>query len=415
MPSYCLAVLLGSTPALALAFWVGPHETGREGVLWSLWCVCGAWATGLVLARSAVRGESPPRSPDADSARRCGPYQLGESLGAGGMGTVFRAVHRQIGRPAALKLLSSATRRDDERRFEREVRLLGELRHPNIVRLYDHGRSAEGLPYYAMELLSGRDLQRLIDRSGAQEPRRVVHLLLQICDALAAAHALGIVHRDVKPANVWLCGGDEPDRVKLLDFGLAKHIAAGAPELTLEQALVGTPSNMAPECFIAPASVGPLADLYGVGTVAYALLTGRPVFTGGTLVEIGTQHLHVEPPSVSERAPYPISPQLERVVRRCLAKDPRQRPDTAQVLRAALLACPEAGQWSRADAEAWWRSEELGQAEPVGSEAERLGSEAERLGVDLTLVDRTSAPSWADTTAPSAPPTWAGACRKMAA
>src|SRR5688572_6495849 len=182
-----------------------------------------------------------------------GDYTLGEKLGEGGMGVVHKASHRTLGRPAALKLLP-AERADGKnlQRFRREVELTSRLTHPNTVRVYDFGRTASGTYYYAMEYVDGVDLQTLVDEEGPQDPERVTRLLAQLAGALSEAHAAGLVHRDVKPANVMVRERGSRDIVKVLDFGLVRDVRPDATcDLDARQ-VVGTPLYMSPEAITAP-------------------------------------------------------------------------------------------------------------------------------------------------------------------
>lgn len=169
-------------------------------------------------------------------------------------------------------------------RFEREVQLTARLAHPNTVAVYDYGRTPDGVFYYAMEYLDGLSLESLVQRHGPQPPGRVIHILAQAAGALAEAHALGLIHRDVKPANILFCDrGGVPDVVKLLDFGLVKNLdAAEATALTHANSIAGTPLYISPEAITDAGRVDHRADLYALGAVAYFLLTGSPPFPGNT-------------------------------------------------------------------------------------------------------------------------------------
>jgi len=264
-------------------------------------------------------------------ASRLGPYALEEKLGEGGMGVVYRARHALLRRPTAVKLMARVDA-ESARRFEREVRLTSRLTHPNIVAIYDYGRTDSGVFYYAMELVEGMTLEQLIDREGPQPPARVRRILAQIASGLAEAHAMGLVHRDVKPANVIL--GARPglaDFVKVLDFGLVKDLGVTSESTT--DAIKGTPAYMAPETILEPASVDARADLYALGALGYFLLTGRTPFLGNNLVEICSQHLYAVPPPL----PAGDDPELASLLLACLAKRPGDRPAGADVLAAALL------------------------------------------------------------------------------
>lgn len=276
--------------------------------------------------------------------RRVGPYVLGDRLGAGGMGEVYRARHPESTRPCAIKLLPRDAPERDRVRLETEAQITARLRHPNTVSVYDYGRAPDGTSYYVMELLDGVTLQRLVEQHGAQTPARVIPILLQLCAALTEAHGRGLVHRDIKPENVLLCGdGGEVETVKLLDFGLVKQIRDGAEPGPSASAVVGTPLYMSPEAIRAPETVSARSDLYGLGAVAYFLLTGAPVFDGESIVEVCSHHLHSEPRRLSLVSGHGVSRQLESVVLECLAKDPARRPVSAAELAERLTRCPEAG------------------------------------------------------------------------
>ena len=288
-------------------------------------------------------------------AMQLGQYTLEAKIGEGGMGVVYRARDRLLRRPTAVKLLPPRKAGEEAiARFEREVHHTSRLTHPNTVAIYDFGRTADGVFYYAMEYLDGISLQDLVDEHGPLPPGRVIALLAQAAEALAEAHEAGLVHRDVKPDNIMLCErGGVADVVKVLDFGLVKDV--GAPDevaLSRDDALQGTPLYMAPEALTDPAAVDGRSDLYALGAVAYFLLAGRHVFEG-KLVEVLGHHLHTAPTPPSELGAE-VEPALEAIVLRCLEKAPAARPATAGELRRALLACPAAGAWGREEATAWW-------------------------------------------------------------
>jgi eukaryotic-like serine/threonine-protein kinase len=288
---------------------------------------------------------------------RVGQYVLREKVGEGGMGVVYRATHALLRRDTAVKLLlPDRVSAPSLQRFEREVKLTAQLTHPNTVAIFDYGRTPDGVFYYAMEYLEGGDLERLVAYAGPLEPRRAIWILEQVCRALSEAHALGLVHRDIKPSNVLLCErGREGDVAKLLDFGLVMDLnAAPTAGSAASNTLEGTPLYIAPESINSTEEVGAVSDLYSLGAVAFFLLTGDTPFSGSSIVEVCMAHLHAEPRPPSELRPG-ISPALDAVVLRCLAKEPAARYRTALELREALLACPEAPGWSAAAATAWWR------------------------------------------------------------
>src|SRR5258705_2394008 len=231
---------------------------------------------------------------DVARAHRLGQYTLEEKIGEGGVGAVSRPRPSSLRRPTAIKLIRSQVASADALgRFEREVQLTSALTNPNTIAVYDYGRTEDGIFYYAMEYLPGIPLDRLIKDGGPQPEARVVYLLKQICASLAEAHRVGLVHRDVKPANVMLCKrGGLYDVVKVLDFGLVKEIASGDASLTAAHHIVGTPLYMAPESINGSLPVDARSDVYAVGGVAYALVTGQPVFSGKSGADIIGHHLH---------------------------------------------------------------------------------------------------------------------------
>ncbi|NNM31870.1 MAG: serine/threonine protein kinase [Gemmatimonadetes bacterium] len=301
----------------------------------------------------------------ATDARRLGSYQLESLLGSGGMGEVWRARHRLLVRPAAIKLIRrEALGKDDDarravlRRFEREAQATALLKSPHTVALYDFGVTDDGRFYYVMELLEGLDLKRLVERNGPVPQERALHILQQVCHSLADAHDAGLVHRDVKPANVFLGQrGADHDFVKVLDFGLVMHPRLDEAERTRPTGpgpVTGTPAFMAPE-LIQGRDVDARADLYGVGCVAYWLLTGALVFEGKSPREMMAKHIGEPPLPPSARSELPISSDVDTVILRCLAKQPQDRPPDARRLIHELAACAAASEpWTRERANAWW-------------------------------------------------------------
>jgi serine/threonine protein kinase len=277
-----------------------------------------------------------------------GPYTLGEKLGEGGMGVVYQARHALLPRPAAVKLMKPGHAcKDAVKRFEREVLLTSLLTHPNTVSVYDFGRTSSGTFYYAMEYLDGLDLQRLVERDGPQDPVRVAHILAQLCGALAEAHGIGLIHRDVKPANVMLCQrGGVQDVIKVVDFGLSLELERRSDDVSHSEVrgIVGTPLYLSPEALTAPETIDGRSDLYAVGAVGYFLLTGVPPFSGGGLLQVCAQHLHSAPVPPSVRLGAPIPPALEALILSCLEKSADRRPSSAALLQAALL--PLAAEWT---------------------------------------------------------------------
>ncbi len=289
--------------------------------------------------------------------QKLGQYQIEEKIGEGGNGTVYRAKHALLRRPTALKLMNPEFARSEaaRERFEHEVRLTSGLSHPNTIAIYDFGHTDDGTLYYAMELLEGSTLDRLVRATGPLDADRAIHLLTQACGSLAEAHTKGLIHRDIKPSNLIVCErGGVYDVIKVLDFGLVKEMAQVDGNLTQADVLIGTPFYMAPEVISRPGAASPQSDLYALGAVGYYLVTGRQVFEGESAVEICAAHLHDEPERPSDKAGREVPRDLEDVLLRCLAKDPAARPTDADELREALLACADAGSWTVAEARSWW-------------------------------------------------------------
>ena len=296
-------------------------------------------------------------------AREMGSYQLGELIGRGGMGEVYRATHRMLARPAAVKLIRAEAAQGTSdsphsltSRFRREATAAANLRSPHTVELYDFGVTDDGTMYFAMELLEGLDLETLVRRTGPLPASRVVHILRQVCASLAEAHAAGLVHRDIKPANIHLGRlGLVDDFVKVLDFGLVKStspVDVTQTQATAHGTALGTPAYMAPEAALGNTIDG-RTDLYSLGCVAYFLLTGRLAFEGEGL-QVIIKRLQENPPPPSQRTELPIPAELERIVMQCLSRDPAGRPQSATELDDALatLSIPA---WTAASAREWWR------------------------------------------------------------
>jgi serine/threonine protein kinase len=288
---------------------------------------------------------------------KLGQYVLEEKLGEGGMGAVYKARHAFLRRPTAIKLLKPEyVSGDSIARFEREVQLTSTLNHPNTIAVYDYGRTAEGVFYYAMEYLDGIPLDALVKQYGPQPAARVVHILRQICGSLAEAHQAGLIHRDIKPANILVnCRAGLFDVVKVLDFGLVKSTQQHDVSLTAAAHIVGTPQYMSPEGISDAASVDTRSDLYAVGAVGYFLLTGRPVFEGPGIMDLCRQHMEETAQPPSRYSPGTVSRELDQAILRCLAKDKLNRPQNARELEEQLAGCPESTGWTSESAQHWWK------------------------------------------------------------
>ena len=300
-------------------------------------------------------------------ARELGSYRLEERLGQGGMGEVWRASHRLLARPAAIKLIHSSvsgngdgTSVDMRRRFEREAQVIAQLRSPHTVTLFDFGVAEEGSFYYVMELLDGIDTDTLIKRFGPIPAERVVHFVRQICHSLSEAEWCGLVHRDIKPANIFLCRyGEDHDFVKVLDFGLAKVVRETSLEMqtaiTRPNLIQGTPAFIAPEQALGAPDVDTRADIYATGCVAYWLLTGQLVFPGETPMKLLLAHAQTPPEPPSSRTEMRIPRDLDALVLSCLAKDREHRPKSARDLLQRLDAVALDQPWTDARAREWWK------------------------------------------------------------
>ena len=294
---------------------------------------------------------------EAFEARQLGQYRLRKLIGVGGMGEVHLAEHQMMKRPCAIKLIHPSKAGDPKvlARFEREVRATAKLSHWNSIEIFDYGRTADGTFYYVMEYLPGMALGDLVLEFGPLLPARAIHLLRQVCNALAEAHSTGLVHRDIKPANIFAAQrGGIYDVAKLLDFGLVKPLTeTGSAELTQEGAITGSPLYMSPEQAVGETKLDVRSDIYSLGGVAYFLLTGRPPFEGEKPLQVIIAHSsqQVTPPSEHRDD---IPQDLERVILRCLEKSPADRYQTAEELEQALADCEGADKWTDLHAKEWW-------------------------------------------------------------
>jgi eukaryotic-like serine/threonine-protein kinase len=297
-----------------------------------------------------VRLVSVPTVTEFQGRVLAGRYELRRVLGAGGMAAVYLARDRVLKRTVAVKVLNPVHARDPSsvERFRSEARTAAGLSHPNVVAVFDSG-SDDGLHYLVMEHVPGPSLAELLRRQGPLPPRRAAELGLQVCEALEAAHANGVVHRDVKPGNVLLAGDG---RVKVTDFGIAK--AAASPSLTGDGVVIGSPAYMAPEQAQGE-PVDARSDVYALGCVMHELLTGAPPFgsaADGSPVAVAARQVNQPPEPPSRRNPR-VDPELDTVVLTAMAKRPAQRHQSARALGGDLArvlashATPTAPAWCR--------------------------------------------------------------------
>ncbi|HEV3339936.1 MAG TPA: serine/threonine protein kinase [Pirellulales bacterium] len=324
---------------------------------WSLFGLLAAFSLGIFVFTIVVAHMQRAMREAVLATKTLGQYQLEEKIGAGGMGVVYRGRHALLRRPTAIKLLDvEKTTPETIRRFQREVQITSQLNHPNTVAIYDYGHTPEGVFYYAMEYLEGINLEQLVQTHGPQPEGRVIYILRQVCGSLSEAHQVGLIHRDVKPANVILTHrGGVPDFAKLLDFGLVKAIGSEREAgLTAAGAVTGTPLYLSPEAIQHPDDLDLRSDLYAAGAVAYFLLTGTSVFETKSIVDLLMHHVNTPPQAPSQRLGKFISPDLEALVLRCLAKQRDDRPASARELAASLARCSTCGDWTETEAAAWW-------------------------------------------------------------
>ena len=412
---------------------LGPtHALERSSVIASGGALAIAVAIALVLAWNLVRmrrqvaaSRAQARSAEA-RARELGAYRLVARLGTGGMGEVWRAEHRLLARSAAIKLIRQEALTDPasvpeiRERFRREAQTLASMRSRHTIGIFDYGVTDEGVFYYVMELLDGLDLESLVVREGAQPAARVIAMMIQACASLAEAHDAGLLHRDIKPPNLFLCrAADELDIIKLLDFGIVQSVndAPGAvtrpfpealpetPKLTQLGAMLGTPGFMAPEQILGMQLDG-RADIYALGCVAWWLLTGKEIFPReGADAKILHKHIYEAIPALDAKVRGWCPPELQAAIEACLAKEVEKRPTDARHLAAMLKAIviPAEHAWTEAKALAWWTSYRPAKPVPSVSPSEvqvimpvrtdqRPDQATSELAISNTLMTPTSKP-----------------------
>ncbi|MCO4747050.1 MAG: protein kinase [Proteobacteria bacterium] len=313
---------------------------------------------------------------EVEKVRQLGQYTLEDKLGSGGMGEVYRASHAMLRRPTAIKLLrgQGADHEHELERFEQEVQLTAQLTHPNTIAIYDYGRTPENVFYYAMEYVGGLDMVGLVQRDGPLPPERVIFLLKQVCGSLQEAHEVGLVHRDVKPANIMVCErGGKHDVVKVLDFGLVTDLQQDSGDTSNPRGIIGTPKYMSPEALQSPDRIDGRSDLYAVGAIGVYLLTGRHAFEGGSVAEVCAAHIHGEHLVPSEVVPG-VPADLERVLMAALSLQPSDRPTSAAELALRLDMCDDARGWNEERAGSWWK---------------RYGKGPTRTKVEVTRTEQT--------------------------
>jgi len=299
------------------------------------------------------------------AAKEMGSYHMIEQIGRGGMGEVWRAEHRMLARPAAIKVIrpdnlnesSEDRRRVALTRFEREARATAALTSPHTVQIYDFGLTSGGAFYYVMELLDGIDLMQVVKKHGPMPYERAVFLVRHTCESLAEAHESGLVHRDLKPNNIMTCKiGGRHDFAKVLDFGLVQQSEWSDDEasgrLTVDGAMLGTPAFMPPEMAMGRTEVDARADIYALGCLLYWLIVGRPPFMGETAMATILMHVQEAPPRVSDMVDVPR--ELDAIVMGCMQKDPAQRPENAGALLGLLEDVEIRRPWTEARAKKWW-------------------------------------------------------------
>ena len=297
-----------------------------------------------------------PRKAGAKGAKQADPFvgrvfnerfKVIELIARGGLGAVYKSEQAPLGRICALKILrpryEETTPDEFNKRFFLEASIASKLTHPNNVTIYDYGHTEDDIYFMAMEYLEGRTLAKTIRVDGPLGEERTSHMARQMCRALREAHSLGVIHRDIKPGNIFISQEhDETDFVKVLDFGLVKEVNVKDEDLTQAGIFMGSPKYMAPEQ-IQGLDVDVRTDIYALGVVLFEMVTGKPPFDRRSSVQTLIAHLNETPPSLREIFPdCEVSPNFESLIHRCMAKDPNQRPNSVDDLLNALKFSPNA-------------------------------------------------------------------------
>ncbi len=287
---------------------------------------------GNFSAPATASGVDQPLQPGT----KIGEYQIERELGRGGMGAVYAARHPIIGKRVAIKVLDASFSRDGGlvQRFLDEARAVNKIGHPNIIDVFSFGQLPDGRQYFVMEFLEGETMAAWLGR-GRPDTAEARRLLLQVCEALEAAHREGIIHRDLKPENLWIARPKHGEAfIKVLDFGIAKLIAPEAvTNVTKTGTVMGTPQYMSPEQCTGR-GVDHRADIYSLGVIIFQIFCGRLPFEGESVAEIMSDHLTKAPPRPGELAA--VSPAMESLLLSCLDKNPANRPSSAAELGLRL-------------------------------------------------------------------------------
>jgi serine/threonine protein kinase/CheY-like chemotaxis protein len=337
----------------------------------------------LARVRAQLRAKKPRKAEEAASAAaafaealsappRIGPgsiladrYRLESKIGSGAFGTVYRATHLELDNPVAVKVLQTNVETGSEAvaRFRREGISACRVKHPSAVSVLDFGVSAGGVAYLVMELLEGHSLAEELERRRTFSSMRCVEILLPVCEALSEAHKAGVVHRDVKPSNIFLHRTPRGEVVKVLDFGIAKIADSAAAQSTIRGTVLGTPAYMAPERLSGQPYDGK-ADVYALGVMLYQMLEGRPPFlTTGTPLSVALKHVNEPPPPFRAMNPA-AGTTMEAVIMEALAKKPAERPTAAALARNLSRAVGELGDAATMKTPAWEQTPGEGGSDP---------------------------------------------------